>query len=321
MGDWSGWSKCSKDCGGGQQGRSRPIEQDALYGGKECSGTSEERLCNTESCDQNCVLADWGGWSPCTKSCKWRNTAKAGMQTRKKGIQIAAKGGGKCPMPKTRERFQFQACNDYLCPKDIKCVADLDLILLIDGSGSLYYRYKPIDRNWKLSQKFTEDLIGMSQMAKMDDVGRAKGGLRYGVIVFSWAAQVISPITHKKDELLTKVKGMKWPRGWTMTDKGLLKAKALFTVGGTKNRMQAIIILTDGRASNRWKTRKAAKQVKAAGIRIILVPVKNAMRVKAEMCRWASQPCNENMLKTPSWRMLISKIRWYLTSLCPVIDA
>jgi len=321
MGDWSGWSKCSKDCGGGQQGRSRPVEQDALFGGKECPGTSEERLCNTDSCDQDCVLSDWGGWGPCSKACKFRSTAKPGSQTRSKGVRIAAKGGGKCPMPKTRERFQFQQCNDFSCPKDVKCVADMDIMILIDGSGSLYYRYKPIDRNWELSKKFVLDLISMSKMAKMDDVGRAKGGLRYGVVLFSFGAVTVSPITHKKDDLLTKVKAMKWPRGWTMTDKGLLKAKAEFGVSGTLRRQQVVVILTDGRASNKWKTRKAAKEVRSAGIRVILVPVKNAVRVKKEMCRWASKPCNENMLMTPSWKMLISKIRWYLTSLCPVIEA
>jgi len=320
MGDWSGWSKCSKDCGGGQQGRSRPVEQDALYGGKECSGTSEERLCNTDSCDQDCILSDWSGWGACTKACKWRTTAKPGMQTRTKGIRVAAKGGGKCPKPKTRERFGIQACNDYACPKDITCVAEMDVIILIDGSGSLYYRWRPIDRNWKLSQKFTEDLIGMSKMATMDDVGRAKGGLRYGVVLFSYWAKVVSPITHKKADLLTKVKAMKWPRSMTMTDRGLLKAKDLFKVGGTARRMQVVVILTDGRASNRWKTRNAAKVVRAAGVRIILVPVKNAVRGKKEMCQWASKPCNENMLMTPSWKMLIRKIRWYLTSMCPVVD-
>jgi len=194
------------------------------------------------------------------------------------------------------------------------------VIILVDGSGSLWYRYGPKDRNWKLSQKFVEDLIGMSKMATMDDVGRAKGGLRYGVVVFSWGALTISPITHKKDELLAKVKAMKWPRGWTMTDKGLLKAKSLFSVGGTLRRQQIAIVLTDGRASNRWKARKAANEVRGAGIRVILIPVKNGIRMKKEMCRWASKPCNENMIVTPSWKMLVSKLKWYLTTLCPVIE-
>merc|ERR1719388_158890 len=321
MGEWSGWSKCSKDCGGGQQGRSRPVMTEAMYGGKQCPGTSEERLCNSGSCDVDCELTDWSGWSPCTKSCKWRSTAKPGSQKRTKGIAVAAKGNGKCPKPKTRMRYQHQACNNMVCPKDIKCKADADVVLLIDGSGSLYYRYRPIDRNWKLSQKFTKDLISMSKLAKMDADGRAKGGLRYGVASFSWGAKVISPLSVDKAALISKVDGAKWARGWTMTDKALLKAKSMFMIGGTKNRQQIVVLVTDGRASNRWKARKAAGEVRAAGIRVILVPVKNGIRMEKEMCLWASKPCNENMIKTPSWRMLISKLRWYLTTLCPVIEA
>lgn len=180
---------------------------------------------------------------------------------------------------------------------------------------------RPIDRNWKLSQKFTTDLISMSKMAEMDADGRAKGGLRYGVAVFSWGVKVIAPLSVDKGALTSKVEAAKWPRGWTMTDEGLLKAKQLFVIGGTKNRQQIVVVVTDGRALNRWKARKAAAQTRAAGIRVILVPVKNGIRMQKEMCLWASKPCNENMIKTPSWRMLISKLKWYLTTLCPIIEA
>merc|ERR1719316_2574285 len=165
MQDWTGWSKCSKDCGGGQQGRSRAVDTDAQYGGKECPANAEERLCNTGSCDVDCVLADWGGWSPCTKSCKWRSTAKPGSQKRNRGIKVASKGNGKCPKPLTRERYQHQMCNNFICPKDIKCVADLDVVMVLDGSGSLWYRWGPRDRNFKLMQSFTKDLIENSEMA------------------------------------------------------------------------------------------------------------------------------------------------------------
>merc|ERR1719159_772731 len=321
MGEWSGWSKCSKDCGGGQQGRSRPIMTDAAYGGKQCPGTSEERLCNSGSCDVDCVLGDWSGWSPCTKSCKWRPTAKPGSQKRTKGIKTAIKGNGKCPKPLTRDRYQHQVCNNFICPKDITCVADLDVVMVLDGSGSLWYRWGPRDRNFKLMQSFTQDLIENSAMAKINDKGQAKGGLRYGVILFSWNALTVSQITHDKAALLGKVKGMKWPRGATMTGRALLHANVLFNMGGTKQRSQVIVLVTDGRATNRWRAMKSAIKVKKNGIRIILVPVKNAIRQKAEMCRWASKPCNENMIVTPSWKMLISKMRWYLTTMCPVVEA
>jgi len=215
-----------------------------------------------------------------------------------------------------------QQCNNFACPKDIKCVADLDVVMVLDGSGSLWYRWGPRDRNFKLMQKFTEDLIENSKMATVEaSSGQVTNGLRYGVILYSWSPQTISQITHDKAALGTKVKAMKWPRGATYTGRALTHANVLFNMGGTKQRAQVIILVTDGRATNRWRAMRSAIKVKKNGIRIILVPVKNALRQKAEMCRWASKPCSENMIMTPSWRMLISKMRWYLTTMCPVVEA
>merc|ERR550514_2006639 len=133
--------------------------------------------------------------------------------------------------------------------------------------------------------------------------------MRYGVVLFSWGPSVVSPITHKKDDLITKIKGMTWPKGATYTGKALLRAKKLFDVGSSRNRAQVIILVTDGRATNRWSAKIAAQQVRRKGVRLILVPVKNALRMKREMCSWATRPCNENMIITPSWSMLISKLK------------
>jgi len=170
-------------------------------------------------------------------------------------------------------------------------------------------------------RKFTQDLVENSQMAKMDDQGKVKGGLRYGVILFSWSAKTVSQITHDKDKVLTAVKDMSWPKGATYTGRALKQAAKLFSMGGTRQRSQVIMLVTDGRATNKARALISAKKVKKMGIRIILVPVKNAIRQKAEMCKWASTPCSENMIITPSWKMLISKLRWYLTTMCPVIES
>merc|ERR1719428_320630 len=321
VGEWSGWSKCSKDCGGGQQGRARPVLTQPGYGGTECPETSEERLCNSGSCDVDCVLSDWSGWGACSKSCKWRSTAKPGMQVRTKGIKVATKGNGKCPMPLTRLRYQKQMCNNFVCPKDVKCVAEVDVVFVLDGSGSLYYRYGPRDTNFKRIQTFVTKMVEASELAKVDGEGRAKGGMRYGVILFSWGAQTVTQITNKKDQIISKVKAMKWPRGMTYTGRALLAAKGMFAVGSTKSRQQVVVLVTDGRASNVNRARKAGATVRSAGIRVILVPVKNGVRQQKEMCRWASKPCSENMLLTPSWGMLIAKLKWYMSTFCPVMEA
>merc|ERR1719258_278273 len=109
--------------------------------------------------------------------------------------------------------------------------------------------------------------------------------------------------------------------GGTMTGRALLKAKQLFPMAiGAGKRLQVIVLVTDGRASNRYWAYQAAKAVRDSGIRLILVPVKGAMRNQADMCAWASKPCLENMIMTPKWPMLISKLKLYMTTMWSVLD-
>jgi hypothetical protein len=324
MGDWSGWSECTAPCGGGSHERHRGIDRPADHGGKMCLSLADSGECNMDSCDQDCVLSDWSAWGPCSKSCLGKSTWLPGKQSRTKTIKEPTVGAGFCPEPRTEMRYEMQACNNFICPKNIECVADLDVVIIQDGSGSLWYRWggkSQWDRNFELSKKFILTLIEESRMAKVDAEGRPSGGLRYGVVLYSFNPRVISQISHDKKELDTKVKGMKWPMGGTMTGRALLKAKQLFPLAtGSGKRMQVIILVTDGRASNRVWAYQAAKAVRDSGIRLIVVPVKGALRNKGDMCAWASKPCEENMILTPKWTMLISKLKLYLTTMCPTVE-
>merc|ERR1719265_12460 len=115
-------------------------------------------------------------------------------------------------------------------------------------------------------------LIGMSKMAKMDEFEKLGDGLRFGVVLYSFSARIISQISNDAKALVSKVKGMKWPMGGTMTGRALLKAKSLFPLAqGGKKRLQVIVLITDGRASNRAWAFAAAKTVRDSGIRLVLV--------------------------------------------------
>jgi len=210
-----------------------------------------------------------------------------------------------------------------MCPDNVECVASMDVVVVHDGSGSLWYRWggrSQWDRNFELSKSFTKKLISQSDMAKVDAMGRPKDGLRYGVVLYSFNPRVISQISHDKKVLDEKIKGMKWPMGGTMTGRALLKAKTLFPLApGGKTRLQVIMLITDGRASNRAWAWAAAKTVRDSGVRLILVPVKGALRNSADMCAWASKPCADNMINTPRWTQLLSKLKLYLTTMCPTV--
>jgi len=330
MSDWSKWSECTAQCGGGSETRTRSVLTPEEHGGTMCGASSQSDACNTQSCDADCVLADWGPWGPCSKSCLADYRFPPGKHTREKKIAVPTIGQGECPKPRTPERWEEESCNVFKCPKNIQCVADLDVVLVQDGSGSLYYpcgwwcRKKTPEKmakNFNTCRSFMEHLVGASKIAKNDDFGYPKNGLRYGVVLYSWRAKVISQITEKKDELLAAIKGMKWPRGGTYTGRALDSAAGLFKVAqGAGKRLQVIVLITDGRASRRRDALQAAIRVKNSGIRLIIVPVKRAVRLKAEMCRWASHPCNQNMIMTKTFNELNNKLKLYLTTMCPTVE-
>ena len=61
MSGWSGWSGCSKPCGGGVQTRSRSITKQAQNGGAACGSMQEQQSCNTQGCaiGVTAARADW----------------------------------------------------------------------------------------------------------------------------------------------------------------------------------------------------------------------------------------------------------------------
>ncbi|XP_020621140.1 semaphorin-5A-like [Orbicella faveolata] len=81
---WSGWSSCSKTCGGGQQRRTRSCNNPGPSKcGKPCFGNTEEVAdCNTHSCPEPCVdkspsCEQYKEWELCDLAVVRRDCKKA----------------------------------------------------------------------------------------------------------------------------------------------------------------------------------------------------------------------------------------------------
>ncbi len=101
--EWSAWSACSAECGGGTQTRTRTVITPAQYGGT-CPPLSETVACNTQPCPINCVVSEWSEWSACSAECG------GGTQTRTRTVIIPAQYGGTCP-----PLSETVACNTQPC--------------------------------------------------------------------------------------------------------------------------------------------------------------------------------------------------------------
>merc|ERR1719160_2332673 len=325
MGEWSEWSECSAECGGGSKSASRGVKTPAQHGGLPCPPNVQTDGCNTDSCDVNCVLSDWSPWTPCSRSCKVKGfPSSVGNQFRTKGIAEPVKGAGTCPKPHSMpDRFETQECNDFNCPANIECTADIDVVVVQDGSGSLWHWPGPrddYDLNFRRCKEFTKELIDHSEFAEEDAEGKISHGSRYGYVVYAFKAVAKSQVTTDSAAVISAIKGTAWPMGGTYTHRALYKAYDLLKMTvGPKTRMQVILLITDGRATNRQMAQQAASEVKAKGVRLMVIPIKGALRNKAEMCATASTPCEWNMVNTPSFKDLAKNMLIYLTNLCPTV--
>merc|ERR1719313_3246287 len=232
---WSGWSKCSAECGGGVQQRLREVQRAMKYGGKPCGSTSESKACNSQACEKDCDLTEWTKWSWCSKDCD------GGTRKRQKFVKQAPQGAGKCPNRWSKDRLQYKKCNMKRCKVPIEkqvmtCNASVDVVFLIDGSGSLG------KTGWKAEIKaanmFVDAFSGTGAQANMAVIlysgPRTWGGVRRCVGRNSKKVDIektckIKTVTHFTDDM-KKVKslitGLSWPQGSTLTSLALATAKA-----------------------------------------------------------------------------------------------
>merc|ERR1719502_1218290 len=130
--EWSEFGACSKDCGGGIQSRVRRAITEDEHGGEPCGDLSETIECNVFACDMPCEIdPEWSEWTPCSKDCDW------GYTIRQKGVIKEGGPEGYCPEWWYEERLQFAFCNTQDCPPDLVCTEMIDLMMLVDGSGSV----------------------------------------------------------------------------------------------------------------------------------------------------------------------------------------
>merc|ERR1719324_1526982 len=322
---WSGWSKCSAECGGGVSQRLRDVKRAMKYGGKPCGSTSQTRACNNQACEKDCVLSSWTKWSPCSKDCD------GGTQKRQKFIKQEAAGAGKCAGAWSLKRLQYKKCNMNRCQLEagaltLTCSKTLDIVLLIDGSGSVG------KTGWaaeiKAAQMFVDAFSvsgGDANMAVILYSGpRTWGGVRkcFGrnrKKVDQEKVCGIKSVTHFTQDL-KKVKqlitGLTWPRGSTLTSLALLTAKAELALG-RKSAKSNVIVFTDGRPLSYWKTGMASRMVRKSA-RLLWVPITRYAPLK-RIKRWATRRWKENVVRVSTFSDLEKPdvITHIVANICP----
>jgi len=307
---WSGWSKCSAECGGGVTQRLREVKQAMKYGGAPCTATSETKACNNQACEKDCELTKWTKWSGCSKDCN------GGTKKRQKFVKVEAEGAGKCAGEWSLKRLEYRPCNMKRCKLPVgktlpSCNKTLDIVLLLDGSGSLG------SKGWKAeikaAQMFVDAFSGSGAHAEMAVIlysgPRTWGGVRKCFGRNSnkvdrekvCGIKTITHFTNDMKKVKSLITGLKWPKGSTLTSLALLTAKAELALG-RKNAHSNVIVFTDGRPLSYRKTGMASRMVRK-GARLVWVPVTKYAPLK-RIKRWATRRWKENVVVVKSFKDL-----------------
>jgi len=326
---WSGWTKCSAECGEGVQQRLREVKQAMKYKGVACGKTSETKSCNTQACEKDCVLSDWTAWSPCSKDCN------GGTKKRSKFVKDPVEGDGKCPGLWAPERLEYKQCNNIGCSvpapdTPAPCNNTLDVVLLLDGSGSL--GKKGWDAEIHMAEMFV-DAFGTSMPAGESNanvavilysgprtwsgVGKCTGSGTEKVDIEKTCK--IKTVTHFNQDMKKvhdKIHALTWPQGSTLTSLALMTAKAELSLG-RKDSKSIVIVITDGRPLSFRNTGIAATALRKSA-RLVWVPVTTYAPLK-EIKEWATRRWQENIVQVKTFEDLkkSSVVTQIVADICP----
>jgi len=293
MSEWSGWSKCTADCEGGVRSRTRSLMVKPKNGGISCNTAEETEACNTMSCDRDCTLGRWTDWTPCSVACG------GGMQSRAKHVMIPIRGFGKCPKESSRKRFRERECNTQDCVGDEICVANQDLVIAIDGSGSVR------EDGFNILKNYALDLISKYQSEYFGAGAMKVGLIEFGNGIIMDDGVTVSPamnvhaLTADLGSIKSSIEGMVQKKGFTNMAQAFALAETMYTSAGRKNAQSALLVITDGKPSFQFQTNELVEQLDDKGVQRFFVVVTEEEKSVDLMKSWASVPWETNLLHVP----------------------
>mmetsp|Transcript_20636 Transcript_20636/g.42423 ORF Transcript_20636/g.42423 Transcript_20636/m.42423 type:complete len:994 (+) Transcript_20636:86-3067(+) len=297
MSEFGGWSSCTKDCGTGVQTRTRSIIVPPKNGGSSCDAIQEERECNTESCTRNCKLSDWSEWSPCSMACG------GGVTKRTTKVLIPIRGRGWCPGKRSPMRSDTKVCNTQACMPDQMCIAKQDLVLAIDGSGSVK------EDGFETIKKFAANLT-----ERYNSVYFGEPAMQVGVVLFGNGQLIEGPdgstiiesaiaaqgLTGDLELVRQKIKDLEFQKGFTNMAQALTAADNMLSLGGRSDAQSAVMVISDGKYSMEYQTQEKATELKDKNIQIFMAPITEVKGKELNnLKKWASQPWDTNYERIP----------------------
>jgi hypothetical protein len=207
---------------------------------------------------------------------------------------------------------------------DEVCTANQDLIVAIDGSGSLQ------EAGFGILKKYAAQLISRYQTRYYGRKRVKIGVCQFGNGEIMSDGKTISPainvqaLTFNKNDAETAVKNLEHKKGFTNMAQAFAMASNMFTIGSRRNAQQSVLTITDGRPSFSFMTNEMVEQLDDKGIMRYFVVISDQGTDSDQMNQiksWASQPWDTNVVHVPGLSQLDGDIDMWaqkaLTKFCP----
>jgi hypothetical protein len=118
------------------------------------------------------------------------------------------------------------------------------------------------------------------------------------------AALEVVQITSDLESVSTAIETLEWQRGFTNMMQALKAADNMYQ-SGRQDAQSAVIVVSDGRYTNAFRTGMQARAMKDKGIQIYMAPIaKDPIDALKEIKEWASQPWETNYERIPGFEAL-----------------
>jgi len=221
----------------------------------------------------------------------------------------------------------MQKCGLAATSATLTCDKELDVVFLLDGSGSL--GQKGWDAEIKAAETFVDSFSGTGAKAQMAVIlysgPRTWSGVyqcfgRNSKNVDMEGTCKIKSVNHfsnKMSDIKTNIKALKWPQGSTLTSLALLAAKSELSLG-RKSAESIVVVITDGRPLSYRATWYAARSLRKSA-RLVWVPVTQYAPLWF-IKRLATRRWQENVVQVKTFDALESPdvVSHVVANICPM---
>merc|ERR1719460_279195 len=190
-------------------------------------------------------------------------------------------------------------CNTHACVGDEICIANQDLLIAIDGSGSLG------EEGFGALKGFATDLVSRYQGEYFGKSAMQVGVILFGNGVIMEDGNTVSPainsqgLTSDMSAVKTAIESLPYKKGFTNMAQAFALAEKMYTAAGRKGAQSALLVISDGKPSFQFQTNELVEQLDDKGVQRFFVVVSEDEKTLDLMKKWASMPWETNLLHVP----------------------